>query len=59
MPEIFESPGDVLAWARVNWNNYAEWLIEFILSSGEVFSPTNFQMNDVDATGCVGGNIKC
>ena len=52
MPEIFESPGDVLAWVRANWNNYAEWLIEFILSSGEgIFSDEFSDEFDVDATG--------
>ncbi len=51
-PQIFTSPGDVLAWCQTNWANYAAWAIEFLQTSGEgVFSDEFSDEFQVDATG--------
>lgn len=51
MPGTFSNPGAVLAWAQNNWNQYAEWAIEFLQDDEGVFSDEFGEDMQVSSTG--------
>ena len=42
MPETFNNPGDVLAFAQSNWNKYGAWGIEYLQESGDAIFSDEF-----------------
>lgn len=51
LPQIFDGPGQVLAWVKTNWAQYATWAMEVLGGPVGLFSDEWSDEFDIDATG--------